>query len=276
MSDEINFGGETFKLGCNLPPTFPDKLPKLASSPTFRTWSKTEILDAIKNKPIKRREQFAGHEWVLNQRNLGSCNAAAAVGALRRSMALNGRNAIPQLCWEFLYAQINGGKDQGSMLEDGMIAIQEIGVCPLDLAKHPINQHFKPGQFDAADKAAAAAWKAESCLQIDTEQELATLVLSGQGAAIVAVHVGNSFMNLNSLGIAGSSNGPGNHAVLVDDVEVIDGELVFDMTNSWDLNYGEAGRAYLTFARHFKQTIIHHGFYSIAAASNPGGVPVTP
>lgn len=279
MSDqlpEFDFAGETYKLACLLPPTFPDKLPKLAAAPTFRTWSRQEIDDAIQNKPVKRREQFSGKAFIINQKSVGSCNAAAATGVLRRAMVLNGRNEVPQLCWEFLYAQINGGVDQGSMLEDGMIALEKIGVPPLDLAKHPINKHIFKNQFDAADYEAARSWTAQACYQVDTKEELATLILSGAGAGVVAVHVGNNFTELNSKGFAGASGGPGNHAVGVDDVAIIDGDLAFDMFNSWDVNYGEGGRAYLDWERHFSQTIKHHGFYAVLAASNPGdgGVPV--
>lgn len=273
MSDTIDFKGDTFKLGCNVPDTFPLMLPSITTAPGFRIWTKQEIEAFIGNKPVKRRQQFAGPNWIVNQKSLGSCNGAAAVGSLRRNMATSGRNDVPHLCWEFVYAQINGGVDQGSQLIHGMKSLQEKGAPPLDTTKHPIGKHYKSGQFDAADHEAAKAFKAEACFAIDDELELATFVLSG-GSAVVAVHVGNNFTNLNAKGIAGAANGPGNHAVVVDDVEIIDGELAFDMANSWSLDYGTDGRAYLVWDKHFVRTAAHHRFYAIVAASNPGGVPV--
>lgn len=273
MNETIDFAGETFALGCNVPEHYPTALPSITTAPGFRVWSKSEIIEAIKAKPLARRKQFAGEQWIVNQRNLGSCNAAASVGALRRVMAMTGRNEVPLLCWEFLYAQINGGRDQGSLLVDGMAALVEHGAPPLDTAKHPIGKHFKASQFDAADHEAAKAWRAEACFAIDDELELATFILAG-GAANVAVHVGNNFTQLNSQGFAGASGGPGNHAVVVDDVTIIDGELAFDMPNSWGLNFGDDGRAYLSWRHHFRNTVGKHRFFSVAAASNPGGIGV--
>jgi len=100
------------------------------------------------------------------------------------------------------------------------------------------------------------------------------VVLSGQGAAVVAVHVGSNFTNLDSNGIAGFANGPGNHAVIVQDVELVNGRLLFDMPNSWDVNFGDEGHAYLTWVGHMAQTVRYHGFFFVAVGSNPGGVPV--
>lgn len=274
MNDTIDFKGQTFKLGCNVPTFFPTKMAPITSAPGFRIWTKQEIQEFINTKPMKRRQQFAGPNWIINQGGLGSCNGAAAVGSLRRNMTLSGRNDVPLLSWEFLYAQINGGRDNGSLLIDGMDELTNgTGVCPLNLQKHPINKHWKANQYDAEDYEAAMDYRAEQCFAIDNEFELATFVLSG-GSAVVAVHVGRDFANLDRHGIAGSDDGPGNHAVVVDDVEIIDGELSFDEPNSWGLDFGDDGRAYLTWKRHFRQTVGKHRFYAIVAASNPGGLSV--
>lgn len=278
MSDtnlpEIDFKGQTFKLGTLLPPTFPDTLPKLSDVPGYRQWTRQEIEDAIRNKPVKRRQQFAGPNWIVNQSNRGSCNPCAGVGASRRTMALVGRNDVPLLSWEFVYAQLVDGNDQGSMLDDGMKVLQEIGAPPLDPAKHPINAHIRKRDYSAEEMRDAANYRGTNCFVADDELDLATLILSGQGAGVVAVHVGNSFMSMDANGFCGASNGPGNHAVGVQDVEIINGELAFDMFNSWGMNYGDAGHAYLSWKRHMTQTVKYHRFYAILSASNPGdGAP---
>lgn len=422
---EIEHGGETIRLGCRLPSDPPRVLAKLTAA-QFRVWSRSEIMDAIKRKPFKKRTVFKGKTWILNQKQRGSCfkpgtlirmadgterpiekvqlhdyvvtaegharqvlkvmvrpsvepmfvaniqhrdmkgvaqtgfgstsemlqataehpiltargyvpiselvkgdtlarpkftigsttqkadsyawptvaeitkrqyagyvynleveddhsyiadgtgvhncNANAATNGLRKTRWLRGidqGNAI-QLCWEFLYAQINGGQDNGSTLEDGMIALQNIGVCPLDTAKHPINRDITKSRYDAADYAAAKLYQARQCFTVDTEEALATLILSEMGAATVAVDVDNSFMKLDSAGICGSGSGMGNHSVDVDDVEIINGELAFDMANSWDVTWGDEGRAYLTWAKHFTRTHKYHGFYGILG-TNDGG-----
>lgn len=275
-AEVIDHGGEIFKLGCMLPPEYPMTLPKLEVS-QFRVWSKPEIIDAIKAKKQRRRDIFKGNNWICNQRSVGSCNAAAAVGALRRARFLRGidNNDSVKLSWEFLYAQINRGRDNGSLLDEGMVALRDIGACPLDLQKHPINQHIYKKYYTPEDYRDAALFQARSPFPLDTEEELATLILSGIGAAVVAVDANNSFMKLDKNGICGGGNGPGNHAVGADDVDIIDGELVFDMFNSWDLSYGEDGRAYLTWKRHFTKTVKYHRFYGVLSANDgTGGGPV--
>lgn len=272
---EIDFGGETYRLGTLLPAVKPQTMPKLTSAPGYRRWSKQEILDAIKGKPAKARDTFSG-DWILNQKSLGSCNAAAAVAALRRAMFRSGRNTVPQFSWEFLYAQINGGRDQGSMLDDGMQALLNIGVPTLNPQKHPLNRHYLKNDYSPEEYNEAKSNRAEQCYEIDTEIDLATLVLSRQGAAIVAVHVGSNFMSLDRNGFAGVDNGPGNHAVCVDDVALFDGGLLgFDMPNSWGTSFGEGGRAYLSWNGHMARTNEYHCLYAVLAASNPNdGAPV--
>lgn len=274
---EIDFGGDVYRLG-TLVPILPDTTtPLLSSAPGYTTWTRAEIEAAVKAKPVKRRQQFDGQAWIIDQKQRGSCNAAAAVAALRRAFALAGRDDNPALSWEFLYAQINGGRDAGSLLNDGMDALQAVGVPPLDLDRHPINRHILKRDYTPEDYRDAAKYKATACYRVTSEAELATLVLSGAGAAIVAVDVNNSFMSLDRNGICGGGGGVGNHAVCVDDVEIIDGELAFDMPNSWGLSFGQGGRAYLTWRRHFTRTVGNHQFYAVMAASNPGdGGPVVP
>ena len=113
----------------------------------------------------------------------------------------------------------------------------------------------------------ALKWRAGVTVEIHSEMELATLVLSRSGGVVVAVDVDNSFMTLNRDGICGGGRGPGNHAVHVDDVEIINGELAFDMANSWGLNFGDNGRAYLTWNRHFSNTFRNHQFFAIMGSS---------
>lgn len=241
-------------------------------------WRKVDKIEAEAYSGFVYNLEVADdHSYVAEGIGVHNCNAAAAVGALRRARFLRGidNNNSIQLAWEFLYAQINRGKDNGSLLDEGMVALRDIGVCPLDLQKHPINKHIYKKYYTPEDYRDAALFQARSPFPLDTEEELATLVLSGIGAAVVAVDVNNSFMSLDRDGICGGGNGPGNHAVGVDDVDIIDGELAFDMFNSWDLSYGQDGRAYLTWKKHFYKTVKYHRYYAVMASNDgTGGGPV--
>lgn len=65
---------------------------------------------------------------VKDQDGVGACNAFAAVTALEGGRAQAGLPYV-KLSPGYLYGNINGGTDQGSMLEDGMAWLIEHGTC---------------------------------------------------------------------------------------------------------------------------------------------------
>lgn len=268
---EFEFGGETLRCGTLEPDTLEDGVPLLSTAQGFRVWSRQEIEDAIRKKPRKRRDQFRGTEWIINQGQVGSCNFAAAVQAKRRNMVITGRNDVPQLSWEFGYALAVDGRDNGSTLDQSFRILADYGSPVLDLNRHPLNRHIAKRFYTAEDYASASQYKFEDRFRINTQEELATLILSGLGVAVVAVHVGRTFTSVDRDGFCGADSGMGNHAVLICDVEIINGQLAFDHAGSWGTRMHQDGYAYMTWDRHFAQTYRHHPFYAVISTSNPGG-----
>jgi hypothetical protein len=266
--EEHAFGGDRFKLACLLPPPqHRTGLPKLADAPGFRAWSRQDIMAALAAKPCGLRpRQFAGPRWIVNQMQVGSCCSAATTGALRRSATLTGAAAVPPLNWEFLYAQVNGGSDRGSLLVDNNRAVRTTGV-PVLTDRHRMNVDIYKGSYAAADYTAAAEYRARDVYECDTEDELLTLVLSGQGAAVVAVSVGANFNSLDRDGFPPVDGGPGNHAVGICDADLVNGEPALWMYNSWGLNWGMggdyAGHCLLSWNRHLARTVPYHKFFVI-------------
>ena len=81
---------------------------------------------------------------------------------------------------------------------------------------------------------------------------------------LVAVHVNNSFFQLDGNGVVSPTNGRGNHAVHCDDLRISDrGEYQFDHGGSWGTTYGQQGKGWLTWDRHFKSTIGYHEFAAV-------------
>lgn len=265
MADTIEFDGATYKLACTPPPAgFQCGIPPLSAA-GFRTWTDDEIMGFLRTKaPRQRRLQFGGE--VVDQGQVGSCNAAATTQALVKAMRLTGAGAVPRLNWEFLYSLINRGVDQGSHLSESARAVRDVGVCPWK-DRHQFNRHIFANHFTPEDTRDAADYKAGSIFRITTWQELATLTLSGQGAAVVAVHVGSNFNSLDGAGYAGASSGPGNHAVQVCDVDLVNGRVAFDMENSWSKRWGQGGYCYLDWDRHLAPTVRIHDFFAILSAN---------
>ena len=257
--ETIEYKGKVFRTGNLLPA---QKTCSVKSFP-YPMMSRNKIRETLNDLGrFPRREQF-GREWIYDQGSIGSCNGCAAAKALERARVLAG---MPQviLSGEFVYAGINGGRDVGSMLDDGMKFISENGVAPW---RNFHQEKYQESDFRAEDFRDAKRYKAFECYGVDTEDELATALALGF-VAVIAVHANNDFMEMDRNGIAGGNNGVGNHAVGVDDAKIIDGEFVMDMFNSWGTQYCENGRAYLTWDRHLRQTSKNHYFYVIRATSS--------
>lgn len=198
--------------------------------------------------------------WIQNQFDKGSCNGWAGATTYSKARFKRGLTDLLQFSGSFLYSLINGGRDQGSALEDGLREIQKTGCCPRDM--NAWDKIFK-NQISAEARAAAAKHKGLDAYAVQTKQGFRSALALGF-PVIVAVHAGGRFQRLDASGIAGVDNGSGNHAIHCDDIKIINGHEVYDACNSWGLNYGDKGRAYLTWES-FEQTFGHHTFYAIAS-----------
>jgi len=208
------------------------------------------------NRRVSR--DLFGIEWLLNQLQYGSCNGHAEAGAYQRARYLRGFDDKTLFSGAFPYSLMNGGRDNGSALEDGMKVSQEVGNVPLSMVSAEM---IYPKLQPPGCREVAMNHKAFKAYAAVTMQGFRSGCAAGF-MGIVAVHVGNTFSRLNSMGIAGVDNGAGNHAVCVDDMRLINGTEVFDDPNSWGPTFGQNGRCYLT-KDHFAQTFRNHMFYLI-------------
>ena len=196
-----------------------------------------------KYKTFRRLRQA----YVINQGNLGSCNAAATVAAYHNRRELDGMAKV-LLCPNHLYMNINGGGDNGSQLVDGLKASQALGVSPVEvrvngsIVKFPLNvfnrRQVNASLLAAADAAAKTyesfeAFRVPTTSYQDFKMTIASAIARDQ-QLIIALHVGNPFMNLRN-GYIQQSPGPGNHALCVHSGKWVGGEdLVHaDIQNSW-------------------------------------------
>ena len=259
MSDMqiLEHEGQSYKLGCLIPDVRPLTFKAYADSKTLM--SRSAAIEVIQDKKrTPSRVRFAGVKWIWNQFDIGSCNGFAGAGALARSRVRRGLDYI-KLSGESLYAQINGGKDQGSMLDDGMKALMKNGCAPADLVA---SKTYLWSKVSAEARAAMSRFKAFECYRVDTEDELLIGLASGFDG-VIAVEANNQFMKVDADGRVSPTDGNGNHAVGVDDVRIFNGEVEFDMFNSWDLRYGVGGRGWVSWKRHLRTTSHKHAFYLI-------------
>ena len=238
----------------------------VSSFPTYESsgpmLSRDEIVNIAKSNTMRGSTRF-GDDIIKDQRSFGSCNGFAGALCLTRARIRRGLTRI-DLSGAYLYSLINGGRDQGSLLEDGMRTMQEKGIATESTV--PWNAIY-PSRYDKqkAD-AEAARFKGFECYSVRKELELFSALALGFDC-VVAVHADNGFMQLDSRGVAGGGNGPGNHSVGADGLWW-DNELIADGFNSWNLTYGNRGRMGLTWNRHFASTTKYHVFFAIRSTSD--------
>ena len=257
-------GGEPRKLGLLLPKQ------RVTSFARFR--DKVPVMDLAQIRKIiddparKNGRKRFGPEYTKNQNGRGACNGYAEAGAAERARVRRGLEHI-KLSGDFAYSQMNGGRDQGSMLDDGMRNSMKVGICSEDLVrKHNLRWEYRADRFPKDCYEEAERFKNWECYSIETEQELYT-ALALDFDCVVAVQAGGRG-GLDQYGIVQWGNGPGNHSVMTDDV-VYDarlGGLKCDLQNSWDVTWGDQGRCYVTFERQLRQTVNCHGFYAVRSS----------
>lgn len=260
IDEIVDDNGEVRRLGSLAPPENFVSAFKLweAEKPV---WDDADIKRVITHPDrTPRRVLFDFKKWIQNQFSKGSCNGYGAAGALSKARFLRGIQDFLLLSGAYVYSLINGGRDNGSALEDGLRVIQSHGAPPESLV--PWDKIYPKLQPPNA-KAEALKHRGLDCYAAQTMQGFRTGIAAGY-VGIIAVHAGSKFQRLNQNGIAGVDSGGGNHAIHCDDLVFKNGTELFDAVNSWGLNYGDNGRAYLH-QDSFAQTFGRHTFYLIGS-----------
>lgn len=235
----IVHNGVTYWLG-KLPP---DPIKRAAFAPVTDA---IQVLPRSQWRELNRRTVF-GSDFMLDQRSHGSCVGFSAAHAMMRTRAIEGRS-FQRLSGAYIYSKINGGRDNGAAVSDGLNELQKNGVC---LESEAGWDAIYPNQYPASANQTAARFKVTEAYRVDTFDQMVSALLLGF-IAVGAVMVGNRFANVDSNGVAGFDQGPGNHSVCFDGVHQLpSGEWTVDLPNTWGLSVGVDGRFYIT-QRHFE------------------------
>ena len=254
----IDANNEPRRLGSLLPP-----VNLVSSLPTFEkefpVWNDDQIRRIVTDpNRMPSRKRFDS-TWIKNQGQYGSCNGFAGASALSKARVKRGFNRL-DLSGAYLYSRVNNGRDNGSVLADGMEAIKRFGVAPDSLVKaNMIYPHLQPPNADEE----AAKHKGLVAYAVQTKQGFRTALAAGF-PVIVCVSAGPRFQTYNKSGIGYVDGGSGNHAIHCDDIQIINGTEVYDACNSWGLTFGQQGRIYLTWDS-FAAPFENHVFFAIGS-----------
>ena len=251
----------------------------LAPFPQNLMWEMKDICTVI-NDPnrIPRRRLFdLTNGWLISQGRRSSCNAYAMAGAKMRldwfadMSPVTSASVVRYYAPEYNYMRINGGRDQGSMLDDGAESGEKHGFYPKDGGMIPYESYQwdrigfdKKMQVEGSAKEHRflEAYRLPITSHAEYMQAMASAICN-DFQIVMALHVGNAYMQNG-----GVDRGPGNHAVGVDDV-LTGGrmltnplDLCFDQYGSWNLHHGDKGRVKVV-AGHSEQCYKIHVTYAI-------------
>lgn len=173
---------------------------------------------------------------IRDQNGVGACNAFAATAAFQFCRSQRGLPFVD--LWEGeLYGRINGGRDQGSMLEDALEQLQTNGLIPRPAGQAQYAWRSRPSDW----KTQAAPFKAIDIFECPTFDHIASALLQGY-ALDFGVMVGDNFA-------AGSDGwvpdyprgGVGGHAMCAVGLARKGDKWGLITQNSWSTGWGQQG-----------------------------------
>ncbi|TGL58816.1 C1 family peptidase [Leptospira sarikeiensis] len=146
----------------------------------------------------------------------------------------------------FIYNQINGGRDNGSLISDAMRLVVETGAAPWSTMPYDERNYLaRPSQ---AAFSAASSYKAKEFLRIrQTDPNELKNQLSMGRPVVAGILVYENFMNLKGKEIYKEGIGKtyGGHAIAI--VGYDDSKGVFKFINSWSTQWGDKGYGYIDY-----------------------------
>lgn len=205
---------------------------------------------------------------VLDQGRTSSCVGHAACTAYTRESQFYGEPAR-EFSPYWIYGLINGGRDQGALIEDALTALKTYGVALK--SEVPPGAMF-PSQFPKETYEKAAGRKLLDGHLCRSFQDVAT-ALTLNFPVLVGITVGKNFGQVDSEGVCPLPDVPlGGHALALHSLKRSPRHgWIMGFQNSWGRKFGHDGQAYLTPAH-----LPFHGAVHAFALESPFDDPSTP
>jgi len=261
----------------------PDSIPvSYQPFPDNYYYSLDDIYEIIKYRETNATALEIEHaDNVTNQGRRSSCNAYMVYWMLAK-LTHSQLGYWPKLGPEHLYERINGGVDEGSHLDDGMVEATDGGMPKREVGGKLIVPYeaFRKGDFDV-EQMRLANQDMVNHRFIETYQAPRTSVekcwhsiiscCAGHGVAGLAIHAGENYMRSGVM--AGFDQGPGNHAVpgaglylLTDGRPKSIADIAVKSPQSWSKQFANNGFTNLVI-NHVAETMQYHAHYLARSVS---------
>lgn len=283
---EFRYGDTVVYTGMKTPETMPLSF---TPYPEKEIFSFEQVMDILSNPKRRAARKRWGPEKLIDQGRSSACNAYMAAAMWMRSNYLATGKWV-DVSPEFLYMNINGGVDNGSMLDDGMVYMTDYGICRRDINGQDLipkgtvkkssipMEHLRFATQDAMNQRAGECYKMPNR---SADQCWAALIscLAGRGMVGLAVQVGDRYMRSGK--IAGFDRGNGNHAICGDDIIPLTDnprgfeDLGINSPQSWGRNFADGGYTIIKI-EHIAQPCKVHALYGLRSTlTNPLAVSET-
>lgn len=179
---------------------------------------------------------------ILDQKATSSCVGHGCCSGMEMCWLQSGR-PYQRFNPYFIYGLINGGKDAGAMISDGLKALMQYGVCMREALQAGVM--FK-NQFPQSAFNNAGRFKLVQAYRCATFEDICSALTLGFVCPL-GIMVGQNFSNVDSEGIAPLPNGGGGgHCVLGVSLKKHSryGWLI-KIQNSWGRNFAKSGYCYI-------------------------------
>lgn len=170
-----------------------------------------------------------------------SCVGHGAVGGLSTvtNLTMRTKNRLSPV---FVYAQINGGRDQGAIVADSLECLQKTGACLWSTLPGPNNIYKRDIPESAYPE--AKRFRIDKAVRVDTFDELVSAVLNNW-VVVFGIEIGNNFDPDGDGFVPRRSGGGGGHCMYASGLKQRSGQWYARVPNSWGTRWGKDGVCFM-------------------------------
>lgn len=252
-------------------PRFLMPLESMKLTKAFKTFGEDAgsppLIPRDKWKPISLKT-FSGA--IKDQDGVGACNAFATVTATETAYGLC-RIPCPPLSTGYLYGNINGQRDQGSLLEDAIEWMNKYGTVPASVVGM---LDWQKSKWPANAAAIALNYRVLEWWWCPTFDHFASALQYGFAGNIGMMWGSGDNPNANGYLPDRATGRAGGHAIAVDGL-CYDAGWGLELPNSWSPGWGVQGRFKLSETR-VKNEVGNFGWFVVRAINIPSDAASLP